>query len=426
VTGPPVHPVPSEAAAENAPEPRPVPGRRIGWGIAILGALVALALVIGTVPRVLTRRALAEEASADSVPVVTVTHVHRAQATSDLALPGTLEPVHQAAIYARTSGFVTRWGADIGRPVHAGDLLATIEVPDLDAQLLEAKATVAQARTALEFAKVERDRWERMTHDSVVTKEEYDQKAEIEVAAEAALAAAQATVARYASLQGYERVVAPFGGVITARNVDVGAFVQATGGMTTSLPSNTGGAPTSLFQLAQTDTVRVYVTVPEVYSTSIRPGEAAAISVTELPDRIFMGQVVRTARAIDPQSRTLLTEVRVLNPTGILLPGMYASVRFVFDRASPPLIVPATALLPLTDGIRVASIDRDSRVHTHKIDIVRDFGAYVEVDGGVEDGETLITNPSATLADGTRVRAVGAVAPADSARGRTVEAAAPR
>lgn len=408
-----------EAAGEQAPPARPVPPRRIRFAVAVIVGILAVAFVIGTVPRIATRRALADEASADSVPTVTTISVRRAPVASDLSLPGTLEPAQQTAIYARASGFVTRWTADIGRKVRAGELLAVIEVPDLDAQLAQAQATLEQAQSGLALAKLERNRWEAMVKDSVVTHEEYDQKAQTAVAANAAVAAAAADVQRLTALQRYEHVTAPFDGIITARNVDVGAFVQATGGTTLSLPSNSASAPSSLFQIARTDTVRVYVSTPEVYATSIAPGQPAAVSVREFPEQLFPGRVVRTARAIDPQSRTLLTEIQVLNPRGFLLPGMYGQIRFVFDRANPPLVVPATALLPLTDGIHVAAVDADSRIRTQKINITRDYGSYVEVNGGVTDGQRLVDNPIPGLVDGTRVHAIAPVIPSDTGHAKS-------
>ena len=229
-------------------------------------------------------------------------------------------------------------------------------------------------------------------------------------------------VARLTALQSFEHVTAPFDGIVTGRNVDVGAFVQAGGGTGTSMPSNGSAAPSSLFQMVQTDTVRVYITVPQSDATAIEPGQVADVRVQEFPNQVFAGRVIRTARAVDPQSRTLLTEVQIVNPKRLLLPGMYAEIRFVLSRTNPPLIVPPTALLPLTDGVHVIEVGADGRVQHRKLRIVRDYGDYMEVDGGVSEGESVVLNPGDDLPDGTKVHAVERVAPDDSAAGRAVVA----
>jgi membrane fusion protein, multidrug efflux system len=255
-----------------------------------------------------------------------------------------------------------------------------------------------------------------MIKDSVVTTDEYDQKAQAERAAAAVVGADEADVRRLQALQSFEHVTAPFDGIVTNRNVDVGAFVQTGGGMIGALPSNGSSAPTSLFQLSQTDTVRVYVTVPQSNATWITPGQTADVRVREFPDQVFAGRVVRTARAVDPQSRTLLTEIQILNPKRVLLPGMYAQIQFVFNRANPPLIVPANALLPLTDGIKVVEVDGTHHIQHRTIKIGRDYGAYVEADSGVSEGSSIVLNPTDALTDGMEVRVQPQPAPADSER----------
>ncbi len=418
---PPAHP-PGHAASENAPEARPLANRRIGVIIAVVAAVFVVAFLIGTLPRLSNARALAAVARGDSVASVEIERIARAPKTTNIALPGTLEPLHQAAIYARTSGYVKQWNADIGRTVHAGEVLAVIETPDLDEQLAQSRATLEQARSGLELARVEQQRWAAMVKDSVVTVDEYDQKTQAAQASAATVAAAQADVARLTALQSFERVTAPFDGIVTGRNVDVGAFVQAGGGTGTSMPSNGSAAPSSLFQMVQTDTVRVYITVPQSDATAIEPGQVADVRVQEFPNQVFAGRVVRTARAVDPQSRTLLTEVQIINPKRLLLPGMYAEIRFVLSRANPPMIVPATALLPLTDGVHVIEVGADGRVQHRKLRIVRDYGDYMEVDGGVSEGESVVLNPGDDLPDGTKVHAVERVTPNDSATGSAVPA----
>jgi membrane fusion protein (multidrug efflux system) len=404
------------AATEEAPTPRPLSARRIASAVVAAAAIFVVAFVVGTLPRVKTARALATIARQDATPTVQVTRIKRGLPRANLDLPGTLQPIHQAAIYARTSGYVKNWNVDIGRTVRAGDVLAVIETPDLDEQLAQSKANLEQAKSGLDLARVEQQRWAAMVKDSVVTVDEYDQKVQIARAAAAAVGADEADVRRLEALQSFEHVTAPFSGIVTSRNVDVGAFVQAGGGMIGALPSNGSTAPTSLFQMAETDTVRVYVTVPQTNATSIAPGQVADVRVTEFPGQIFTGRVVRTARAVDPQSRTLLTEIQILNPKRVLLPGMYAEIQFAFNRANPPLIVPATALLPLTDGMKVLEVDSDHRVHHRTIKIGRDYGSYVEADSGVTEGATLVLNPNDALIDGMEVRLEAQPTPSDSER----------
>ncbi len=404
------------ATTEEAPPARPIGRGRIKAAVVILAALFVAAFAVGTIPRIRTARVLTALAGRDATPVVQVTRIKRGSPHANLDLPGTLEPLHQAAIYARTSGYVKGWDADIGRTVRAGEVLATIETPDLDAQLAQSRATLEQGKSALELARVEEQRWAAMVKDSVVTIDEYDQKVQANRAAAATVAAEQADVSRLEALQSFERVTAPFNGIVTARNVDVGAFVTAGGGMGAAMPSNGSSAPTSLFQMGETDTVRIYISVPQSDATSIVPGQTANIRVREFPAQVFVGRVVRTARAVDAQSRTLLTEVQITNPKGVLLPGMYADVQFVFNRANPPLVVPATALMPLTDGgIKVIEVDPDHRLHHRTIKIARDYGSYVESDSGVTEGATVVVNPTDALTDGLKVQLQAEENPSDTA-----------
>jgi membrane fusion protein (multidrug efflux system) len=392
------------SATETTPTPRPLPRRRlIAAGILVLIVLIG-ATVAGTVPRISTRHALARVAAADTIPVVNVVTVARAEAASSLTLPGTVQPVHQAAIYARATGYVKKFSVDIGSTVRAGQLLGIIETPDLDQQLAQARAILQQDQSLLALNHTEDQRWQQMVRDSVVTVEQYDEKRQAYQGSQSAVVADQANVDRLTALVGFERIVAPFDGVITSRNIDVGEFVTATGGQSATLPSGSSVAPSSLFGITQTDTMRVYLSVPEADAPSVHAGETAQIAVSELPNDTFTGRVVRTARAVDPTSRTLLTEVQVVNTTGRLVPGMYARVTVGFDREAPPLTVPASAVLFLPAGLTVAEIGPDHVVHRHVIDVGRDFGSYFEVLSGVHDGSILLDNPSDAVPNGTRVQ----------------------
>jgi membrane fusion protein (multidrug efflux system) len=392
------------SATETAPTPRPVPRRRLVIGGVIVLAILVGATIAGTMPRLATQRALARVAAIDTTPMVNVVTVTRAPAASSVTLPGTIQPVHQAAIYARATGYVKKFFVDIGSTVRAGQLLGLIETPDLDQQLAQARAILAQDQSMLALNRTENQRWQQMVRDSVVTVEQYDQKRQAYQGSEAAVLADQANVDRLTALVGFERIVAPFDGVITSRNIDVGTFVTATGGQSAALPSGSSVAPSSLFGITQTDTMRVYLSVPEADAPSVRVGETAQLAVSELPSDTFTGRVVRTARAVDPASRTLLTEVQILNTSGKLVPGMYARATLGFDRQTPPLTVPASAVLYLPDGLTVAEIGDDHIVHRHVVEVGRDFGSYFEVLSGVHDGSLLLDNPSDAVPNGTRVR----------------------
>jgi RND family efflux transporter MFP subunit len=392
------------SVTETTPTPRPVPRRRLLAAGAFVLIVLSGAGIAGTIPRIATRHALDRVAARDTIPTVNVVTVARADAASSLTLPGTLQPVHQAAIYARATGYVKKFFVDIGSPVRAGQLLGIIETPDLDQQLAQARAILAQDQSMLGLNRTEDQRWQQMVRDSVVTVEQYDQKRQAYQGSEAAVLGDQANVDRLTALVGFERIVAPFDGVITSRNIDVGAFVTATGGQSATLPSGSSVAPTSLFGITQTDTMRLYLSVPETDAPSVRVGETAQIAVSELPNDTLTGRVVRTARAVDPASRTLLTEVQIVNTTGKLVPGMYARVTLGFDRETPPLTVPASAVLFLPAGLTVAEIGSDHVVHRRVIDVGRDFGSYFEVLSGVHEGSLLLDNPSDAVPNGTRVQ----------------------
>jgi RND family efflux transporter MFP subunit len=392
-------------------QPSPVSRRRLGVGGAIGGSVLVAALVLGAVPRVAQQQRLAAAvADVSAVPVVTVTTVGRAAASSTVQLPGALTAVRTAAIYARTPGYVRRRLVDIGSRVHAGQLLADIDAPDLDQQAEQAQAVVAQMQAAMELAQANVARWRTLAADSAVTAQELDQMQAAFDGAVAGHSSAEANLRRLAQLQQYKRVVAPFAGVITARNVDAGALVGAAGGVSAALPAGGGSAPGSLFTVAQTDTLSVYVTVPEDYAAAVVIGKPAIVTVPALAGDTLRGRVVRTAGSLDPSSRTLLTEVRVANPRGVFLPGMYADVRLTLGTGAPPLSVPATALVIRDGPPQVVVVASDSTVRYQTIGIGRDHGSWVEVTGGLAEGVRIVISPPDDLQSGTRVRAVAAAA----------------
>jgi RND family efflux transporter MFP subunit len=367
----------------------------------VIAVFFVVLIVAGVVPRVRDARELkAESASVQSKIEVTVVPVKRAAPTSDILLPGSIESLHESPIYARTAGYVERWTTDIGARVSAGQLLAQIQSPEIDQQSEQAKADLGQLRANLNLAKRTVDRWALLARDSVVTPQEVDEKQAAYDAAVANLASGEANYKRLEQLQSFERVTAPFAGVVTSRSVDVGNLVSA--GATLGGTGTASARP--LFTVAGTDTVRVYVNVPQSAINLVQHGASADVLVRELPGSAFRGIVARNARALDAASRTLLTEVQIPNPKGVLLPGMYVEVRFAVTDSNPPLIVPANTLVIRTDGPQVALVRPNNTVHYQKIELGRDYGDRVEVVGGLDGDAKLVVNPTDDIREGVEVR----------------------
>ena len=369
--------------------------------LAALVLLFAALLVAGILPRVHEARELdAESSSVLAKPQVTVVTVARSGPTSDLVLPGSIEALHESPIYARTAGYVKEWSTDIGAHVTRGQLLAQIESPEVDRQTEQAQADLGQLRASVNLTKQTLDRWLAMSKDSVVTAQEVDEKQAAYDAAVANLASGEANYQRLLELQRFEHVVAPFDGVVIARTVDVGDLVTA--GATLGATGTASAKP--LFSVAGTDTVRVYVDVPQSAIELIQPGARVDVRVQELPDKIFHGTVARNAHALDAASRTLLTEVQIPNSKGMLLPGMYVDVRFVIKADKPPLVIPANTLVIRSDGPQVAIVQSNHRIHYQKIELGRDYGDHVEVTAGLGDRAQLVVNPSDDVREGVSVR----------------------
>jgi membrane fusion protein, multidrug efflux system len=375
-------------------------------GGAIVGGVLAAMLLMGIAPRVAQQHRLTAAATTVGVtlPTVSVTTVMYDTSPSNVSLPGELAAVRTAALYARTPGYVRRRLVDIGSRVRAGQLLADIDAPDLDQQVAQARGAVAQTRAARELAQANLARWRALAVDSAVTAQEVDQMQAAFDEAVANLTSAEANLQRLLQLQAYERVVAPFAGVITARNVDPGALVGPAGGVSATLPAGSGSASGSLFTVAQTDTLSVYVTVPEGNAAAVVIGKPALVTVPALPGDTLRGRVARTAGSLDPTARTLLTEVRVPNPAGAFLPGMYAQVGLALGPSRAPLHVPATALVIRDGPPQVVTVGPDSTARYQTVTIGRDLGSWVEVTGGLAQGAHIVINPPTDLQDGTRVR----------------------
>jgi RND family efflux transporter MFP subunit len=312
-----------------------------------------------------------------------------------LALPGTLQGFVQAPISARASGYLRRWYKDIGSRVEKGELLADIETPEIDQQLSQAIAARQQAASSLALASSTVERWEALRKKDAVSQQELDERRSADAQARANVAAADANVERLRQTESFKRVVAPFSGVITRRNVDVGDLIDA------------GGAGRALFLLAQTDPLRVYVSVPQAYAQLIKPGQEVAVTQAELAGQTFQGKVARTAASIDAATRTMQVEITLPNRDGTLLPGAYVQVALPLQ-ASRTLVIPTNALMFRADGTRVAVLNAAGTVNLRPVKIGRNFGNTVELLEGAAATDRLVLNPPDSLAEGDKL----AVAPA--------------
>ena len=362
--------------------------------IALVAAAVCAALAAGGLPRLAARDKVAQQTASLSKPTVSVTTPMRAAAQQMLMLPGDIQAYQRAAIYARTSGYLKAWHADIGTHVHSGQLLAEIEAPEVDAQLEQARSDAAMASANYQIAKVTADRWADLLAKNAVSKQSAQENMSIMQAKQATLAAALANVRRLEQLQSYEKVYAPFDGVITARNVDVGALIDA---------GNTG-QPAALFELAETDRLRIFANVPQDDAPYVVPGTKAQLSLSQFPGRTFAGSVARTSGAIDPRTRTLRVEVDLDNPDGTLLPGAFAQLSLALTHADPGLSLPANVLLFRPHGVQVAVVDARGVVSLRTITLGRDFGTRVEIRSGLQGNERVVVNPSDAISAGQAVR----------------------
>jgi len=344
--------------------------------------------------RLAERKALAGETEKLAVPVVSVIKPASEPSSDQMVLPAQLQPYVESWIYSRTNGYLLHWYKDMGSHVKKGELLADIDTPEVDQELSQAKAARQQIQAQLELARSSAERWTNLRKTDSVSQQEADQETSAYRQAQANLAAADANVRRLEQLESFKHIYAPFAGVITHRNVDVGALINAG-----SNAQNKG-----LFDLAQVDPLRVYISVPQAYAPSIRKGMSAYIELNEYPGQKFTGNVVRTADAIDPATRTLLTEVDVPNHEGHLLPGAYAQVHFAVPVQSVRISVPVNALLFRPEGPRVVVVGRDQRIQLKPITIGRDFGTKVEILGGLDGSEQIVVNPPDSLEEGQQVR----------------------
>ena len=360
--------------------------------------LALLVIYFGVMPRIAAVSELDKEQDFNTQRTVVFATARLAAAKSELPLPCTIEAFQEASIYARTNGYVKKWLVDIGDRVHEGDVLAILDTPEIDQQLAQAKATAMEQEASLKIAQTAAERWNIMVAQHAVSQEEADEKNATRNEAQATFNGASAEVARLSALEDFKVIRAPFGGTITYRRIEVGNLINS---------GNTNG--TELYRVAQTDPLRIYVDVPEANTPSSHPGVEADIHIASAPTQVFHGEVVRDAGALDTTSRTLRTEIHVANPNGLLLPGTYAEVRLNLSDATPSILIPANTLIVSASGTLVARIEHkggSDQIHYLPVKVGRDFGTEVEIlDSEIKDGDELVTNPAADLAEGTKVTA---------------------
>jgi membrane fusion protein, multidrug efflux system len=376
---------------QKPPELPPAPPRKALMIVALFLLVLFIAGGITLWDHVSHGRALAKETERETVPTVAVVYPQSEKPDEDLILPGSLQAYEESPIYARTSGYLVRWYKDIGSRVKKGELLAKIDAPEVDQELNQTRAARQQTLAQMELAKISADRWENLRKTDSVSAQEADQQVSGYKQSQANLAAAEANVRRLEQLEGFKDVYAPFSGVLTRRNVDPGALINA------------GAGGRELFDLARVDPLRVYTSVPQAYAPSIKVGAKTVITLQEFPGQKFLGTVTRTAEAIDPATRTLLTEVDVPNKDGHLLPGSFGEVHFAVGTNANKVTIPVNAMLFRAEGPRVAVIGPGGKVQLRPINIGRDYGATLEVLGGILPTDQVVINPADSLEDGQQV-----------------------
>ncbi|MGA2419062.1 MAG: efflux RND transporter periplasmic adaptor subunit [Candidatus Acidiferrum sp.] len=365
--------------------------------IFLLMVIVAVILVVVGAITLFQRRsqfnALAKETDTLAIPTVSITHPTVEESSEDLVLPGTMQAYIESPIYARTNGYLKKWYFDIGAKVPKGALLAEIDTPEVDQQLSAARADLNTAKANTDLSQTTATRYDGLLHTDSVSKQEVDNANGDLAAKRATQNSSEANVRRLEDLESFKRIYAPFNGIITRRNVDIGNLINA----------GNGGAAQQLFFLAQIDPIRVYVNVPELYAPSVHQGLGAYLALNQYPGRHFEGKVVRTANAIDQASRTLLTEIDVPNKSGELLPGGYSEAHLELKVNGARLQVPVNALLFRAEGLRAVSVDASHTTHLRPIQIGRDFGTTLEVIQGLNADDWIVVNPADSLDEGVHV-----------------------
>ncbi len=372
--------------------------------LAIAVILVAALLVSGILSRVRAGATLRTETLQAAVPAVSVVTPTRTAPTDEIILPGNVQPFITSPIYARTNGYLKKWYFDIGAHVKQGQLLAIIETPEVDQQLEQARSNLLTAQANLELAAITKTRYQGLLKSNAVSQQDVDNAVGTYNANKAIVEADKAAVQQYSALVSFEKVYAPFDGVITARNTDIGDLINA---------GSSSNVKTDLFHIAQPGKLRVYVNVPEEYSQGIKSGMTADLTLAEFPGRKFQGKLVRTSEAINLTTRTLLIEVDVDNPTGTLLTGSYAEVHLAVPSQASTFLIPVNALLFRTEGLRVGVV-KDGKVTLTPVTPGHDFGNQIEIVAGLKADDQVIVNPPDSIVSGQQVQIVQATLPGDT------------
>jgi RND family efflux transporter MFP subunit len=389
-------PQPASEGHGGPPDAPPLSGRVAAIMIVVLLVLAVLVAVGGIVPRVRARTELRDQTNALAAPTVITNPPQEGQVGQEVILPGNVYAYSDASLYARTDGYLSKWYFDIGAHVREGQLLAVISTPEVDKQLLQARADLATAKATAGLAKINSSRYQGLLTQNAVSKQDTDTFVTQEASTNSTVDSAQANVQRLEQLQSFEKIYAPFSGVVTARNVDVGQLINA-------------GAGTLMFRLSAINVLRVYVNVPQIYSQSAVPGSTARLTLSEFPGQSFTGKLVRTARAIDPASRTLLVEFDVDNRDGKLLPGAYTEVHMNVHQGVAPLIIPVSALIFRNQGLQVGTVVKGPNGDQTKllqVTLGQDDGSTVQVIHGLSADSQVIQNPPDSLIDGEPVHVV--------------------
>jgi RND family efflux transporter MFP subunit len=372
-------------------------------GLVIALIVVAALLVSGIVSRVRARTKLKAETAQVALTAVSVVSPKQTAPTEEIILPGNVQPFITSPVYARTNGYLKKWYFDIGAHVKKGQLLAIIETPEVDQQLQQARSNLLTAQANLELATITKTRYQGLLKKHAVSQQDSDNAVGTYNANKAIVQADQATVEQYSALVSFEKVYAPFDGVITARNTDIGDLINS---------GSTANVKTDLFHIAQPGTLRVYVNVPEEYSRGVKVGMTADLALAEFPGRTFQGNLVRTADAINMTTRTLLIEIDVANPTNTLLTGSYAEVHLKVPTQSSTFIIPVNTLIFRSEGLRVGVV-KDQKVTLTAVTPGHDFGNQIEIVAGLKPDDQIVINPPDSIITGQQVQIVQATLPGD-------------
>ena len=394
----------TEVLAQGQQSTGTVPSQRRSLRGRLMAAAILLLfaglLVSGILQRVHTSAALRTETADMAVPTVAVVSPQRSAPSQEIVLPGNVQPYVTAPIFSRTNGYLQAWYFDIGAHVKKGQLLAVIATPEVDQQLGQSRSNLATAEANLRLAEITKNRYEGLLKTHAVAQQDADNAVGTYNANKSIVDADQANVKQLEALQSFEKIYAPFDGIITARNTDVGALVDS---------GSSGGVKTDLFHLSQVDRLRVYVNVPEEYSQATTSGLTADLTLSEFPGKTFTGKLVRTAEAINYETRTLLAEVDVANPMGKLLSGSYAEVHFKVPGTFSTYVLPTETLLFRKEGLRVAVV-KDGKAQLLHVTAGRDFGNSIEIVSGLQGNESVIVSPPDSIVDGEKVQIAQAAA----------------